>query len=133
MAVMSAPVKHRCVLVADDAPYLPVVIAHMLGLEPGLEVLTANSGRAAQEHFAERHIDVVLTDPLIGSPTGFELLRWVQEHYPQTLRLFMTASIGLESQLDESVQSGLLAGYLWKPFTCEELRRFIEEMLGSAD
>jgi DNA-binding response OmpR family regulator len=97
-----------------------VVIAHMLGLEPGLEVLTANSGRAAQEHFAERHIDVVLTDPLIGSFTGFELLRWVQEHYPQTLRLFMTASRGLE--LDESVQSGLLAGYLCKPLRCEELR-----------
>jgi DNA-binding NtrC family response regulator len=128
MAVMSAQVKHRCVLVADDDPYLPVMIAHMLGVEPGLEVLTANSGRAAQEHFAERHIDVVLTDRLIGSFTGFELLRWVQEHYPQTLRLFMTAA-GSEDQLDESVQSGLLAGYLWKPFRYEELRRFIEEML----
>ena len=129
---MSAPVKPRCVVVADDAPYLPVVIAHMLGFEPGLEVLTANSGRAAQEHFAERHIDVVLTDPLIGSPTGFELLRWVQEHYPQTLRLFMTASIGLK-ELDEGVQSGLFAGYVWKPFTCEELRRLIQEMHRSAD
>ena len=125
---MSAQVKHRCVLVADDDHYLPVMIAHMLGLEPGLEVLTANSGQAAQEHFAERHIDVVLTDPLIGSPTGFELLRWVQDHYPQTLRLFMTAAMGSE-YLDESVQSGLLAGYLSKPFRCEELRRIIEEML----
>jgi DNA-binding NtrC family response regulator len=127
---MSAQVTHRCVLVADDDPFLTVMIAHMLGLEPGLEVLTANSGRAAQEHFAERQIDVVLTDPLIGSFTGFELLRWVQEHYPQTLRLFMTASIGLE--LDESVQSGL-------PDTCgsrlgtRNYGALFEEMLRSAD
>jgi DNA-binding response OmpR family regulator len=133
MAVMSAQVKHRCVLVADDDPYLPVMIAHILGVEPGLEVLTANSGRAAQEHFADRHINVVLTDPLMGSPTGFELLRWVQEHYPQTLRLFMTASMGSEGQRDESVQSGLLAGYLCKPFRCDELQRLIQEMLRSAD
>jgi response regulator RpfG family c-di-GMP phosphodiesterase len=116
-----------CVLVADDEPYIASTLAVLLNSEPDIEVLTANSMEAAQKLFAVRPIDLILTDPLIRC-TPFELLEWAREEHPNTARLFMTGFWNPQ-ELEAAINSGLLVGYLWKPWRCEELLSFVRENL----
>jgi len=123
--------RARLILVADDCPALASLVAFLLSTEPDFEVLTAHSLEDAQKLFAARPIDLILTDPLVRR-TGFELLKWAREHYPNALRLFMTADPSLPEQLETATNSGLLLGYLWKPFRQDELERFVRESIYTA-
>src|SRR5438105_543023 len=86
-SVWSAFVSPRkcSLLVVDDEPYiLPTLSALLAG---AFEVITADSGEAAQQVFAARDVDLVLTDQRMPRMTGTQLLEWVREHSPKTVRL----------------------------------------------
>lgn len=61
-----------CVLVVDDDPALCTLIERVLS-DAGYEVLTANNGAAALEHFATRNVDCLVTDVNMPGLNGFEL------------------------------------------------------------
>jgi diguanylate cyclase (GGDEF)-like protein len=111
--------KHRCsLLVVDDEPYILSTLAGLLS--PEFEVLTADSAEAAQSCFAGRTIDIILTDQKMPRYSGIQLLEWVREQSPRTIRLMMTGFAELEEAVD-AINKGQVFRYLFKPWRHDEL------------
>src|SRR5262249_53978711 len=84
------------------------------------DVLTADGADSAHNHFAEREIDLILTDQKMPGVSGVELLEWVKVHYPKTIRLMMTGFAELEETID-AINKGQVFRFLLKPWQSEHL------------
>jgi len=117
----------RCsLLVVDDEPYILTTLSALLSGE--FDVLTADSVELAQQQFASRPIDIVLTDQKMPRQSGVQLLEWVREHHPRTIRLMMTGFADLEEAV-EAINKGQVFRYLFKPWRADEL---LEVLRGAA-
>jgi diguanylate cyclase len=105
-------------LVVDDEPHVLQTVA--LEFASTFEVFTADSAAAAMQIFGNRDVNLLLTDQKMPRVTGVELLEWVRERYPKTIRLLMTG----HSEVDDAVEAinrGHVYQYLLKPWRTEEL------------
>ncbi len=109
-------------LIVDDEPYILPMLTALLAAE--FEVYTADCAEAAQAAFARRSIDVILTDLRMPRQTGIELLEWVRQHYPRTVRLLMTGYAELEDTID-AINRGQVYHYLLKPWRTEDLLQIV--------
>jgi diguanylate cyclase (GGDEF)-like protein len=113
-------------LVVDDEPYVLTTLATLLAAE--FEVVTADSAEAAQALFDRREIDLILTDQKMPGRSGVQLLEWVRQQSPKTIRLLMTGYAEFEQAI-EAINRGQVFRYLFKPFKAEEL---LENLKGAA-
>jgi diguanylate cyclase (GGDEF)-like protein len=105
-------------LVVDDEPYILSTLSALLS--PHYEVLTADSAETAIQIFQQRPIDLLLTDQKMPRMSGVELLEWVCNNYPSTVRVMMTGYSELEEAVD-AINRGQVFRYLLKPWRTEEL------------
>jgi diguanylate cyclase (GGDEF)-like protein len=110
--------------VVDDESSILTTLSHLLGGE--FEVLTAESAEAAQTFFARREIDLVLSDQRMPRMSGVQLLEWVREHSPRTVRLLMTGFAELDEAV-EAINRGQVLRYIFKPWRPDELRETLRE------
>jgi diguanylate cyclase (GGDEF)-like protein len=106
------------VLLVDDEPYILPILAGLIGREFG--VVTANSADDAQKVLERQAIDIILTDQRMPKKSGIQLLEWIRQHYPNTVRLLMTGFAELEDAVD-AINKGHVYHYLLKPCRTEEL------------
>ncbi|HEV3237067.1 MAG TPA: diguanylate cyclase [Gemmataceae bacterium] len=111
-------------LVVDDEPYILTTLSAFLTQD--FEVLTADSARAAQELFNRRTIDLILTDQKMPHMNGVQLLEWVRERSPKTIRLLMTGFAELEDAV-EAINRGKVYRYLFKPWRADELLQVLRD------
>jgi diguanylate cyclase (GGDEF)-like protein len=111
-------------LVVDDEPYILSTLAALLAND--FEVVTAGSPEAARDVLARRRIDLILTDQKMPRMSGVQLLEWVREHSPKTLRLLMTGFGELEDAV-EAINRGQVYRYLFKPWRAEELLQVLRD------
>ncbi len=117
------PPPYQCsVLVIDDEPAVRSTLAALLGRE--FEVVTAESAEAAKDVFARRNIDLVLADQRLPGMPGVQLLEWVRQHSPRTVRLLMTGMGSLEDAV-EAINCGQVYRYLFKPWHADELLQIL--------
>src|SRR2546430_17320484 len=91
--------KFKCsLLVVDDEPYILATLAALLSTE--FEVLTADSGEAAKAVLEQRAVDIILSDQRMPQTNGVQLLEWVRERAPKTVRLLMTGFAELEEAVE---------------------------------
>jgi diguanylate cyclase len=109
-------------LVVDDEPYILPTLSALLA--NSFEVITADSADAAQQVFAARDVDLILTDQRMPRMTGIQLLEWVREYSPKTVRLLMTGYAELEDAV-EAINRGQVYYYLLKPWRTEELQQIL--------
>lgn len=112
------------VLVVDDEPFILATLSALLRQD--FEVLTTDSGEAAQEIFAQRSIDLILVDQKMPRMSGVRLLEWVRKHSPKTIRLLMTGFAEFEDAV-EAINRGQVYRYLFKPWRAEELLQILRE------
>ena len=105
------------VLVVDDDSQILPMFKRLLSAE--FEVLTASDADAAEAVFSRRPIDIILTDQRMPKRTGVELLEWVKEHSPRTVRLLMTACGELDDVV-EAINRGHVYYFLHKPCRTED-------------
>jgi diguanylate cyclase (GGDEF)-like protein len=111
--------KYKCsLLVVDDEPYILSTLSALLCNE--FEILTADAPEAAQLLFAQREIDIILTDQKMPRMSGVTLLEWVRKHYPKTVRLLMTGFAELEEAV-EAINRSQVFRYIFKPWRTDEL------------
>ena len=111
--------RYKCsLLVVDDEPSILDTLNILL--TPEFDVLTADCAEAAQGFFAEREIDIVLSDQKMPRVSGVELLEWVKEHSPKTIRLMMTGFAELEETID-AINKGQVFRFILKPWSSENL------------
>jgi DNA-binding NtrC family response regulator len=113
-----APCGNR-LLIAEDEPLLRVSMADALRKE-GWTVDVAADGVKAVALFEEHHHDVVLTDLVMPSLDGMELLRRVKALQPDTTVVLVTAHGSVDRAVD-AMREGA-ADFVTKPFSMAQLR-----------
>jgi diguanylate cyclase (GGDEF)-like protein len=122
---LAAQGGRKCsLLLVDDEPYILNLLATSLARMEQFEVLTASSAQSAQRVFAARPVDIILTDQKMPRRTGVQLLEWVRERHPGTVRLLMTGFAELEAAV-EAINRGHVYYYLLKPWRPEELQQIL--------
>jgi diguanylate cyclase (GGDEF)-like protein len=109
-------------LLVDDESYLLSPLSALLAND--FEVLTADSAEAAQRIVSARPIDIILTDQKMPRMTGVQLLEWVCQQSPHTVRLLMTGYAEHEDAV-EAINRGQVYYYLLKPWRIEELLQML--------
>lgn len=115
-------VQKCSLLIVDDEPYILPMLTALLTTE--FDLHTANCAESAQAVFARHPIDVILTDQKMPRQTGIQLLEWVRQHHPRTVRLLMTGYAELEDTID-AINRGQVYHYLPKPWRTEELLQIL--------
>src|SRR5262245_11032673 len=88
------PARPRCsLLLVDDEESVLRPLSRFLQDE--FEVHSALSADAAKFLMTQHRIDLVLSDLKMPQTSGVELLEWVRQHSPQTMRLLMTGAADL--------------------------------------
>ncbi len=69
------------ILVVDDHPTTASTLARAISQScPGVEVISANNGRAALEQVKEEAVDLVITDMMMPDMNGLELIEKLRSH-----------------------------------------------------
>src|SRR5262249_747372 len=97
-------------------------VLHTLALLGAKEfdVLTVASAEAAQDILARRGVDLILADQKLPGLSGVQLLEWVRQHAPKTIRLLMTGLGSFEDAV-EAINCGQVYRYIFKAWRNDEL------------
>ncbi len=120
----------KTLLIADDETVFTRSLSEGLAVvDPGLEVLTAENGRVAQELLETRRVDLVLTDLKMPVMDGFELLAYLSRSRPHLPVLVMTA-FGTP-EISERLEKLGVSSFIEKPVDFCVLSTKISSILGS--
>jgi len=122
------------VMIVDDSPAMQAFIVRVIEISR-LEVkkcLQASNGQEALEMLRHEQVDIILTDVNMPTMNGEEFLRHLdQDELLKTIPVLVVSTDGSEHRV--ALMLSLRAkGYLKKPFSPEELREKMEELLGVA-
>lgn len=106
------------VLVVDDEPYIISALTAFLKSE--YEIVSAESAEAAQKIFRDHPPDIILTDLRMPKMNGIQLLEWVRQNHPRTVRLLMTGFGELDDAV-EAINRGQVFRYMFKPWKEDQL------------
>jgi len=109
-------------LIVDDEPQVLKVLVELL--DKDFEVLTAPTGESAKELFGRRDIDLILADQKLPGMTGVQLLEWVRQNSPRTVRLLMTGIARFEDAV-EAINCGQVYRFVFKPWRSDELLQIL--------
>lgn len=106
------------ILIVDDEPDIRELIR--LHLErAGWDIAEAESGRQAILQVQAQPFSLIVLDIMMDDGNGFEVLRYLREHHPETLVIALSARREVEDRIDAL---GLGADdYMTKPFSPMEL------------
>ncbi len=112
------------ILVVDDEVNIGRVLAAMLRRE-GFKVKAVLDGAEAMAELKLRPWSLVISDLKMPRVDGDQLLEHIQEHYPDTPVIIITAHGSIGSAV-EALKKGAF-DYITKPFEAEEIRAAVEK------
>lgn len=124
---VAAPQTRR-ILIVDDEERLTVMLQAGLRKLPNCEVITATSGQEAKQLFRQQPFDLLITDYKMPDTDGITLARYIQEEYPRTAIVMITA-YGSEDELRGEAGHTAIKRILDKPVRLQEIRSVAMEML----
>ncbi|MEN8262484.1 MAG: response regulator [Nitrospirota bacterium] len=116
--------KHCSILVVDDDPSVLEVTSLLLE-EFGYDIVSSPSADDAINRLETDKIDIVITDIVMPSMSGIELLREIHDIDPQKPVILMTAYADMEKVID-AIKIGAF-DFIIKPFTSQLLVHSIEK------
>ena len=123
------------ILVVDDSMPMRKVIKKTI-MASGFsmsEYSEAGDGMEALKVLREKWIDIVVTDFNMPNMNGLELVSEMKkDDMLQSIPVLVITTEGSQVRVDEFKEKGI-AGYIKKPFTPEEIRSKLHEILGEVD
>ncbi|HEY3282701.1 MAG TPA: response regulator [Armatimonadota bacterium] len=113
------------ILLVDDDRGLLEILGALLQLE-GHRVVSASSAHEGLQRMKDHGFDLVLADLKMPRTTGLDMLRAIQEEYPSTPVVIMTAYASVDTTV-EAMRLGVY-DYLPKPFKLADLRTVISRV-----
>lgn len=117
--------KENILIVDDDIHILELLKRHLQSMQ--YYTFKAVSVKEALNILKSRRIDLLITDIKMPDVDGFELMKYVSEHYPAMPILVISGYVSAKEAL-EMGKSGVI-DYLVKPFTKEELKASVSKSL----
>ena len=125
---MEKAVPPETILVADDEP-LVLNLAGAILRRSGYTVLAAPDGDLALELFRQQRVDLVLTDVVMPSMTGPQLVHHIRAEQSDIRCIFMSGYTS--EQIKEKGAGDPGCNYLRKPFTPEMLLTMVRQQLAA--
>lgn len=111
------------VMVVDDEENIREVLSNYLeGM--GYDVVTATDGQDALNKFRKDEFDLIVSDLLMPSIDGLELLKRIREIDKEVIFLMITGYPSIETAV-EAIKKGAY-DYITKPFHMEDVKLRIE-------
>ncbi|MFH0990129.1 MAG: response regulator [bacterium] len=118
-------------LIVDDSITIRRIIINALKAIGYANTLEAANGKEAMQKLAENGIDFIITDWNMPEMNGLEFTKAVRaSNATAELPILMITTRGTESDVIEALQARVNS-YIVKPFTPQELREKIDEILKS--
>lgn len=121
--------QENILIVDDDVNILELLQRHLHSWN--YHVFKAISVKEAVSILRDTQIDLLITDLKMPEVDGFELIKFVSEHYPKLPKLVLTGYPSVQGSL-VAIKSGVI-DYLTKPFTKDELKAAIDASILSSD
>ena len=121
--------KENILLVDDDPNILELLQRHLKTWD--YHTYKAVSVKEAVSILKDTRIDLLITDLKMPGIDGFELIKFVSEHYPQMPKLVITGYPSIQDSL-AVIKSGVVE-YLTKPFTKGELEVAVAQAFSHLD
>lgn len=118
--------KKENILIVDDN-YDMLELLHRNLKAQNFHTYKASSVTEAIDILKYSSVDLLITDLQMPGINGIELIKYVQEHFPEIPKLVITGFPSVDSAVD-AVKSGAL-DYLAKPFTNEELKKAVQNLI----
>lgn len=123
------------ILIVDDSLPMRAVIKKVIkasGFDIG-EYHEAASGEEALDVLSEKWIDLVLSDYNMPVMNGLELIKKMKHNdMMKDIPVIMVTTEGSKERIQQFVQAGASA-YIKKPFTPEQIRRQLNQLLGEPE
>lgn len=117
--------QENILVVDDDIHILELLQRHLQSWK--FHVYKAISVKEAVAILKDTRIDLLITDLKMPEVDGFELIKFVSEHYPKLPKLTITGYPSVQDSL-VAIKSGV-TDYLTKPFTKDELKVALDKAL----
>ena len=117
--------SENILIVDDDIDILELLQRHLRSWN--FHTYRAVSVKEAVTILRDTRIDLLITDLKMPEIDGFELIKFVSEHYPNLPKLVVTGYPSIQDSLN-AIKSGVVA-YLSKPFTKDELKTAVDGTL----
>jgi two-component system, probable response regulator PhcQ len=112
--------ESKSLLIVDDEENVRRALDRALRGQ-GYTLRFASTGKEALSLLAQDPADMVLSDHMMPSMTGLELMREVRTLYPDTLRIILTGYADLEMAIS-AINEGEIYRFLTKPWDQVELQ-----------
>ncbi len=117
--------RENILIVDDDVNILELLQRHLQSWN--YHVFKAISVKEAVTILRDTPIDLLITDLKMPEVDGFELIKFVSDHYPKMQKLVVTGYPSVQDSL-AAIKSGII-DYLTKPFTKSELKAALDKAL----
>ena len=121
--------RENILIVDDDLHILELLQRHLHSWN--YHTYRAVSVKEAVNILRDSRVDLLITDLKMPQIDGFELIKFVSEHYPDLPKLVVTGFPSVQDSLI-AIKNGV-AGYLTKPFTRDELAAAVKKALPKAE
>jgi two-component system, chemotaxis family, chemotaxis protein CheY len=120
------------ILIVDDSIPMRAVIKKIIkasGFDVG-ECFEASNGREALKVLNEEWLDLVLTDYNMPDMNGLELVEEMKrDEALASMPVVMVTTEGSKERVEEFMAKGII-GYIKKPFTPEQIKQKLIEIMG---
>lgn len=115
------------IMVVDDEKIVCDMTKIILQKE-GYEVETFTESLPALEAIRNKQYDLIITDLMMANVTGMDILREVNQLYPETKVIMLTAYATLDATI-EAIRERIY-DFFPKPVKIEELKKSVKKALG---
>jgi len=119
------PQKNKILVVDDEEALRTVLCAELEG--EGYQVTSAVDGQDAINILGKNGFDLILLDIKMPNVDGFEVLKFVKEHWPKTKVVMLTGFADLKNAI-ESKKLGA-EDFISKPYDLVDLLTTVERVL----
>jgi two-component system chemotaxis response regulator CheY len=123
------------ILIVDDSFPMRAVIKKVIkasGFNIG-ELFEAGNGQQALQILNEQWLDLVLTDYNMPDMNGLELLKAMKSQQTLTdIPVVIVTTEGSDQRVEEFLSQGAVA-YIKKPFTPEQIKSHLNQILGEPE
>lgn len=115
------------IMIVDDEVYICNIVSEALSALNEYEVISFSDPAKALEHLGNNHIDLVLTDLVMGDYSGVNIFEQALRYHPDCIVLLMTAYPTVDNAISVLRQGAY--DYLVKPFKLETLKNAVKRGL----
>lgn len=117
------------ILIAEDDNLIRKTIEIKLAKD-GYEIVSCSEGNTALDSIREEMPDIVLTDIMLPSVSGLEIVSAVKDIKDKPIKVIVLSTMGQENIVEEAFRLGA-DDYMTKPFSLSELSIRVKKLIHS--